>query len=131
MTYTKNVVDADLRAKVFEDLFTKFSGDDAELNFNYQKINDRQYGCILTDKNGHKRYVRLGAIVAEEREDMSAEELMASEVAKYNEAQEKKAEKKRKSAEKAERDKARREKKAQEEQEKDDPNQFLDREVAW
>lgn len=125
MTYTKNVVDADLRNRVFNALF-----DDFENNF-FTKINDRQYGCILTDKNGTKRYIRLGAIVAEEREDMSAEELMASEVAKYNEAQEKKAEKKRKSAEKAERDKARREKKAQEEQEKDDPNQFLDREVAW
>lgn len=131
MTYTKNVVDADLRNAIFEDLFTKFSGDDSELNFHYQKINDRQYGVIMNDLNGHKRYVRIGAIVAEEREDMSAEELMESEVAKYNEAQEKKAEKKRKSEEKAKRDKALREKKAKEkEEEKDDPNQFLDREVA-
>ena len=114
MTYTKNVVDATLRNAIFEDLFTKFSGDDAELNFHYQKINDRQYGVIMNDLNGHKRYVRIGAIVAEEREDMSAEELMESEVAKYNEAQEKKAEKKRKSEEKAKRDKALREKKAKE-----------------
>ena len=92
MTYTKNVVDADLRNRIFDDiLILKDKGEDYE--FNYVKINDRQYGCILTDKNGHKRYVRIGAIVAEEREDMSAEELMESEVAKYNEAQEKKAEK--------------------------------------
>ena len=113
MTYTKNVVDADLRNRVFNALF-----DDFENNF-FVKVNDRQYGCILTDKNGHKRYVRVGAIVAEEREDMSAEELMASEVAKYNEAQEKKAEKKRKSEEKAQRDKAMREKKAKEKAEKE------------
>lgn len=130
MTYTKNVVDANLRNAIFDDLFTKFSGDNAELNFNYQKINDRQYGAIMNDLNGHKRYVRVGVIVAEEREDMSAEELMASEVAKYNEAQEKKAEKKRKSEEKAAKDKAARAKKAQEKAEKDDPNQYLDREIA-
>lgn len=116
MTYTKNVVDADLRNRIFDDiLILKDKGEDYE--FNYVKINDRQYGCILTDKNGHKRYVRIGAIVAEEREDMSAEELMESEVAKYNEAQEKKAEKKRKSEEKAKRDKALREKKAKEKEE--------------
>ncbi len=130
MTYTKNVVDANLRNAIFDDLFTKFSGDNAELNFNYQKINDRQYGVIMNDLNGHKRYVRVGVIVAEEREDMSAEELMASEVTKYNEAQEKKAEKKRKSEEKAAKDKAARAKKAKEEAEKDDPNQYLDREIA-
>lgn len=130
MTYTKNVVDANLRNAIFDDLFTKFSGDNAELNFNYQKINDRQYGVIMNDLNGHKRYVRVGVIVAEEREDMSAEELMASEVTKYNEAQAKKAEKKRKSEEKAAKDKAARAKKAKEEAEKDDPNQYLDREIA-
>ena len=119
MKYTKNVVDANLRNAIFEDLFTNFSGDEAELNFHYQKINDRQYGAILTDLNGVERYVRIGVIVAEEREDMTARELMESEVAKYNEAQEKKAEKKRKSEEKAKRDKALREKKAKEEAEKD------------
>lgn len=127
MTYTKNVVDADLRTRVFDDLM---NFDSSYSDIEYKKINDRQYGCILTDKNGHKRYVRLGVIVAEEREDMSAEELMASEVAKYNEAQEKKAEKKRKSEEKAAKDKTARAKKAKEEAEKDDPNQYLDREIA-
>ena len=122
MKYTKNVVDADLRSIVFEEL-------DIE-GGNFIKVNDRQYGVILTDLNGVERYVRIGAIVAEEREDMTARELMESEVAKYNEAQEKKAEKKRKSEEKAKRDKALREKKAKEEAEKDDPNQYLDREIA-
>ena len=52
MKYTKTVVDADLRARVFTDLFTVYSGDNAELENHYQKINDRQYGVILTDKNG-------------------------------------------------------------------------------
>ena len=129
MTYTKNVVDADLRTRVFCALF-----DDFENNF-FQKINDRQYGCILTDKNGHKRYIRVGAIVAEERDDMTAEELMASEIAKYNQAQEKRVEKKRKSEEKAKRDQEIRGQKAKakaqkEAKETDDPNQYLNREVA-
>ena len=127
MKYTKNVVDANLRSIVFDDLLDRNS---SYSDLEYVKVNDRQYGVILTDLNGVERYVRIGAIVAEEREDMTARELMESEVRKYNEAQEKKAEKKRKSAEKAERDKERREKKAQEEAEKDDPNQYLDREIA-
>ena len=127
MKYTKNVVDANLRSIVFDDLLDRNS---SYSDLEYVKVNDRQYGVILTDLNGVERYVRIGAIVAEEREDMSAEELMESEVAKYNEAQEKKAEKKRKSEEKAKRDKERREKEAQKEAEKDNPNQYLDREIA-
>ena len=127
MKYTKNVVDANLRNEVFTYLFDY---EEKPYDIDFNKINDRQYGVILTDLNGVERYVRIGAIVAEEREDMTARELMESEIRKYNEAQEKKAEKKRKSAEKAERDKERREKKAKEEAEKDDPNQYLDREIA-
>ena len=134
MKYTKNVVDADLRNRVFAWLMDDPDSPNTEyeiaISNSMKKVNDRQYGCILTDMNGVERYVRIGAIVAEEREDMTARELMESEVRKYNEAQEKKAEKKRKSAEKAERDKKRREKKAKEEAEKDDPNQYLDREIA-
>lgn len=126
MTYTKNVVDADLRAKIFECLFETCNPAD----YGFDKINDRQMGVILVDKNGIERYCRVGVIVAEEREDMTARELMESEVAKYNEAQAKKAEKKRKSEEKAAKDKAAREKKAKKEAEKDDPNQYLDREIA-
>ena len=112
MTYTETVVNNDLRARVFEDVI--FDNND---EIQWVKVNDRQYGCLMTDLNGVTRYVRLGAIVAEEREDMSAQELMQSEVAKYNEAQKKKAEKKRNSEEKAKRDKALREKKAKEKEE--------------
>ena len=133
MTYTKNVVDKALRDSVFALLF----GDEDVTEMTNEatgtqiyKVNDRQYGVILTDLNGVERYVRIGAIVAEEREDMTARELMESEIAKYNEAQEKKAEKKRKSEEKAAKDKAARAKKAKEEAEKDGPNQYLDREIA-
>lgn len=108
MKYTKTVVDADLRATIFNDLIN------GAANLTYQKVNDRQYGVILTDKNGHDRYVRIGAIVAEEREDMSARELMQKEIDEYNAKQAEKAEKAAKRAEKAEADKARREAKAKE-----------------
>lgn len=90
---SKSVVDANLRKLTFDEL-------DIE-NGNFVKINDRQYGIIWTDLNGVDRYVRIGAIVAEEREDMTARELMAKEIAAYEEAQAKKAEKKAKAAEKA------------------------------
>lgn len=106
MTYTRNIVDSDLRARVFGALF-----DDFENNF-FVKINDRQYGCLLTDKNGHQRYIRIGAIVTEEREDMTAEELMASEIQKYQDAQEKKRKSSEERRAKAERDKKKREEKA-------------------
>lgn len=130
--YTKNIVDADLRGTVFNDLFTNYSGDDMEFNgHNYQKINDRQYGVILTDKNGVERYCRVGVIVAEEREDLTARELMATEIADYEAKQAKKAEKAAANAEKAKKDKAKREEaKKKKEEEEDDPNQFLPREVT-
>ena len=101
---TKNIVDADLRNRVFN-----------ELNVDkFIKINDRQYGILLTDLNGVERYVRLGAIVAEERADMTARELMESEIADYREKQKKAAADKAKRDAKAEADKARREAKAAE-----------------
>lgn len=103
---SKNVVDADLRSRIFEELDI----DDG----NFIKINDRQYGIILTDKNGIDRYCRVGVIVAEEREDMTARELMAQEIATYNEKQASKAAKAAERAKKAEADKARREAKAKE-----------------
>mgnify|MGYP007133748162 CR=1 FL=1 len=101
---SKTVVDQDLRRKVFNVLFN----DGAE-EIQWVKINDRQYGCLLTDLNGEQRYIRLGAIVAEEREDMTAEELMQAEIDAYNTKQEEKAEKAKKKAEKAAKDKAERE----------------------
>lgn len=111
MKYTKTVVDADLRARIFDDLNLDESyPEDSQ----YYKINDRQYGIILTDKNGVERYCRIGVIVAEEREDMTARELMESEIKAYEDKQAEKAEKAAKRAEKAEADKARREAKAKE-----------------
>jgi topoisomerase IA-like protein len=105
---SKTVVDADLRSQIFEDIFADPS------DTGYVKINDRQYGIILTDKNGVERYCRIGVIVAEEREDMTARELMAKEIAEYNAKQEAKAAKAAERAKKAEADKARREAKAKE-----------------
>lgn len=106
---SKTVVDAQLRELVFKDLFTGFK----EL-YEYEKINDRQMGVILVDLNGVERYVRVGVIVAEEREDMTARELMAKEIAEYNAKQEAKAAKAVERAKKAEADKARREAKEKE-----------------
>jgi len=104
---SKTIVDKDLRERVFDDIFDTTDG-------NYAKINDRQYGCILTDLNGHQRYVRIGAIVAEERDDMTAEELMQSEIDAYNAKQEAKAEKAQKKAKKIASDTAKREAKGEE-----------------
>ena len=106
MKYTKTVVDADLRARVFDELDIT--------NGNFVKVNDRQYGVILTDKNGVERYCRVGVIVAEEREDMTARKLMESEIKAYQDKQAEKAEKAEKRKAKAEADKARREAKEKE-----------------
>lgn len=103
---SKTVVDKELRDRVFgwlcqdQDTFTK--------------INDRQYGVILTDLNGEQRYVRIGAIVAELREDLTAEELMASEIQEFQMKQEAKAEKAKAKEAKIAKDKARREKEKEE-----------------
>ena len=114
---TKAQVDKKLRDDVFSDLFTGGSPDctksEAGLAIypenEYHKINDRQWGVILTDANGEQRYVRIGAIVAEQRDDMTAEELMQSEIAAYNQKQADKAEKAKAAEEKAKADKAKRE----------------------
>ena len=122
---SKTVVDADLRARIFQDLIETYG--DTELD--YQKINDRQYGVILVDKNGVERYCRVGVIVAEEREDKTARQLMADEIAGYEAKQAKKAEKAAANAEKAKKDKAKREEAKKKKEEEDDPDQFLPREV--
>ena len=101
---TKNIVDKALRDEVFNELFNI-----EWENCPYKKINDRQYGIILTDLNGEQRYVRIGAIVAELRDDMTAEELMQSEIDAYQQKQADKAEKAKAKAEKIEKDKAKRE----------------------
>ena len=103
---SKNVVDADLRNRAFNEL-------DID-NGAFAKINDRQYGILLTDLNGVERYIRIGAIVAEEREGMTARELMQSEINAYNTTQANKAERAQKAAAKTAADKAKREAKAKE-----------------
>ena len=108
---TKAIVDKDLREKIFEDFHDFTSGGS---DYNYKKINDRQYGVLITDLNGVQRYCRIGVIVAEEREDMTAEELMQSEINAYQAKQDAKAEKAKKKAEKIANDKAKREEKAKE-----------------
>ena len=108
---SKAQVDKELRERVFGLLFsTGNSEGDAQLAYMFPKINDRQYGIILTDANGEQRYVRIGAIVAELREDMTAEELMRSEIDAYTAKQEAKAEKAKAKEAKIAKDKARREK---------------------
>ena len=120
---SKTVVDKALRDDIFFDMFKNDCG-----MYDYVKINDRQYGVIITDLNGVQRYVRIGAIVAEEREDMTAEELMQKEIDEYNAKQAEKEAKAQARAEKAKKDKERRAKKKEEEE--DDPNQFLPHEVT-
>ena len=111
---SKTVVDADLRNRIFShlDIANAYTEDSL-----FYKINDRQYGVILTDKNGVERYCRVGVIVAEEREDMTARELMASEINTYNEKQTAKAEKAKAKEAKIARDKKAREEKAKKEEE--------------
>ena len=113
---SKTVVDADLRARIFDDLLTNIDG----LVNDYKKVNDRQFGVILTDKNGVERYCRVGVIVAEEREDMTARELMQAEINAYNEKQANKAEKAKAKEAKIARDKKAREEKKKKEEEEDD-----------
>jgi len=100
---SKTVVDKALRDTVFSDLFTDGLKEDG-----YTKINDRQWGVLIQDLNGVQRYVRIGAIVAEEREDMTAEELMQNEIAAYEAKQADKEAKAQARAEKAKKDKERR-----------------------
>lgn len=99
---SKAIVDSNLRKVVFDALnIANIEG--------FHKVNDRQFGCIIEDVNGERRYVRIGAIVAEQREDVTADELMASEIADYEGKQAKKAERAAARAEKAAKDKAKRE----------------------
>lgn len=111
---SKNVVDADLRNRIFShlDIANAYTEDSL-----FYKINDRQFGVLLTDKNGVERYCRVGVIVAEEREDMTARELMQSEIDAYNEKQASKAEKAKAKEAKIARDKKAREEKAKKEEE--------------
>ena len=107
---SKTTVDKALREQVFQCLFEDCNPAD----YGFDKVNDRQYGVILTDLNGVQRYVRIGAIVAEEREDMTAQELMQKEIDEYNAKQAEKEAKAKAKAEKAQKDKERRAKEKEE-----------------
>lgn len=101
---SKAIVDSDLRTQAFSKLdMTDFS-----------KVNDQTYGILLTDQNGVERYVRLRAVVAEVKDDMSAREYMESEVAAYNEKVAAKEAKKKERMEKAKKDAEKRKKKESE-----------------
>lgn len=101
-TISKAIIDSNIRTSVFNTLrLPEIPG--------FHKINDRQYGVLVRDDNGVERYVRIGAIVAEIKEDMTAAEYMTSEIAKYEETQRKKAERATARAEKATKDKKKRE----------------------
>ena len=119
---SKSGVDADLRARIFDEIFElsteagKIDAFTTDSGTEYRKINERQYGVILIDKNGVERYCRVGVIVAEEREDMTARELMESEIAAYQEKQASKAEKTNAKEAKIARDKKAREEKAKKEE---------------
>ena len=125
---SKNVVDADLRNRIFShlDIANAYTEDSL-----FYKINDRQFGVILTDKNGVERYCRVGVIVAEEREDMTARELMQAEIDAYNEKQANKAEKAKAKEAKIARDKkAREEKKKKEEEGNDYSKEYAPHQLA-
>ena len=103
-TVSKAIIDTDLRAQTF-----------AKLDLSdFSKVNDQTYGILLTDQNGVERYVRLRAVVAEVKDDMTAREYMESEIAVYEEKVRAKEEKKKERMEKAKKDKAKREKKESE-----------------
>lgn len=104
---SKAVIDSQIRAAIFDELnIANIEG--------FKKINERQFGCLVEDAEGHQRYARVGVIVAEMRDDMTAAELMQSEVDKYEAAQEKKRQQAAERKIKAERDKAKREAAAKE-----------------
>ena len=105
----KTAIDKALRDAIFDDLML-----DGGHAFEYKKINDRQYGIVMSaPPDGKHRYCRIGVIVAEDREDMTAEELMQSEIDAYEQKQADKAEKAKAKEAKAARDKARRAKEAE------------------
>jgi len=110
MKISKAIVDSNIRTAIFNALnVANIEG--------FHKINDRQYGCIVEDVNGERRYARVGVIVAEQREDMTADELMAAEIADYESKQAAKAERAAARAEKAAKDKKLREEKKKNENE--------------
>lgn len=108
-TVSKAIIDSTLRNKTFDLL-------GISQNEHFQKVNDQTYGTIITDENGIQRYVRVKVVIAEVREDMTAEEYQASEQEAYTEKMEKREAVKRERAEKAQHDKKAREAKKKKEE---------------
>lgn len=54
--------------------------------FNGHDVTNRQLGLIMTDLNGHDRYVRVQIVVTEERDNITPYELMQNEIDKYQDA---------------------------------------------
>lgn len=112
---TKTEIDKAVREAVFDMLLC----DANPFVKCFHKINDRQYGAIIVaPPDGTHRYVRIPAVVAELREDMTAEELMQSEIDAYEQKQAEKAEKAKAKQAKIAKDKARREAEAKAKEEK-------------
>lgn len=104
---SKAIVDENIRTAIFNAIgIANIEG--------FHRINARQYGCIVEDVNGERRYARVGVIVAEQREEMTADELMAAEIADYEAKQEAKVKRAAERAEKAAKDRAKREAAAKE-----------------
>ena len=101
-TISKAIVDTDLRTQLFD----MMNMDQIE---GLETVNEQTFGTILTDKNGVERYVRVKAIIAEIRDDMTAREYMQSEQEAYEKKQAEKKRKAEEKAEKAKRDKEKRE----------------------
>lgn len=113
----KQIIEKDIRDRVFGEIFPSTCNYETD----FQRINDRQFGCIMHDLNGTPRYVRIGVIVAEDKteEGISAQEYMQIERKLYEDTQRKNAQTALQRAKKAEADKARREAKRKEKEAKE------------
>lgn len=113
----KQIIEKDIRDRVFGEIFPSTCNYETD----FQRINDRQFGCIMHDLNGTPRYVRIGVIVAEDKteEGISAQEYMQIERKLYEDTQRKNAITALQRAKKAEADKARREAKRKEKEAKE------------
>lgn len=76
LKHTTPVLNADLRARVFEALnLDNVSG--------FIKINNCRYGIILTDLDGNDRYIQVNVKATKFDEDVPAQEMMQKELNDY------------------------------------------------
>lgn len=76
LKHTTTVLNADLRARVFEALNIDNLPD-------FIKINNCRYGIIMTDIDGNERYVQVNIKATKFDEDIPARELMQKELDDY------------------------------------------------